>query len=79
MDYTVHRITKSQTQLSDFYFPLENGMSTHSNILAWRIPGTEKPGGLESIGSQRAGYNWNNLAHTPIYWLCWVLVAAGGI
>ena len=33
--------------------PLEEGMATHSNILAWRIPWTEEPGGLWSIGSQR--------------------------
>ena len=32
--------------------PLEKGMATHSSILAWRIPWTEKPGGLESVGSQ---------------------------
>ena len=32
--------------------PLEEGMATHSNILAWRIPWTEEPGGLQSIGSQ---------------------------
>ena len=33
--------------------PLEKGMGTHSNILAWRIPWTEEPGGLQSMGSQR--------------------------
>ena len=33
------------------------GMATHSSILAWRIPKTEEPGGLQSIGSQRAGHN----------------------
>ena len=33
--------------------PLEKGMATHSSILAWRIPRTEEPGGLQSIGSQR--------------------------
>jgi len=32
--------------------PLEKGMATHSSILAWRIPRTEKPGGLQSMGSQ---------------------------
>ena len=37
--------------------PLEEGMATHSSILAWRIPQTEEPGGLESIGSQRVGHN----------------------
>ena len=35
--------------------PLEKGMSTHSNILAWRNPWTEEPGGLQSTGSQRVG------------------------
>ena len=35
--------------------PLEEGMATRSSILAWRIPWTEGPGGLQSIGSQRAG------------------------
>ena len=35
--------------------PLEDGMATHSSILAWRIPWTEEPGGLQSIGSQRIG------------------------
>ena len=35
--------------------PLEEGMATHSNILAWRIPWTEVPGGLQSTGSQRVG------------------------
>ena len=35
--------------------PLEEGMASHSSILAWRIPWTEEPGGLESTGSQRVG------------------------
>ena len=33
--------------------PLEKGLATHSSILAWRIPWTEGPGGLQSVGSQR--------------------------
>ena len=37
--------------------PLEKGMATHSNFLAWRIPWTEEPGGLQSMGSQRVGYS----------------------
>ena len=37
--------------------PLEKGMANHSSILAWRIPWTEEPGGLQSMGSQRVGYN----------------------
>ena len=37
--------------------PQEEGMATHSSILAWRILWTEEPGGLQSIGSQRVGYD----------------------
>ena len=37
--------------------PLEKGVATHFSILAWRIPRTEKPGGLESMGSQRVGHD----------------------
>ena len=36
---------------------LEKAMATHSSVLAWRIPGTEKPGGLPSMGSQRVGHD----------------------
>ena len=35
--------------------PLEEGMATHSRVLAWRIPWTEEPGGLQCMGSQRVG------------------------
>ena len=38
--------------------PLEKEMATHSSILAWRIPWTEEPGGLQSMGSQRVRHNW---------------------
>ena len=37
--------------------PLEEGMATHSSILAWRIPWTEEPGGLQSIRSKRGGHD----------------------
>ena len=37
--------------------PLEDGMATHSSILAWKIPGTKEPGELQSIRSQRVGHN----------------------
>ena len=37
--------------------PLEESMATHSSILAWRIPWTEEPGGLQSMGSQRVGHD----------------------
>ena len=37
--------------------PLEKGMVSHSSILAWKIPWTEEPGGLQSVGSQRVEHN----------------------
>ena len=64
---TVHGVTKSQTWLSDFTFPvhfhaLEKEMATHSSVLAWRIPGTVEPGGLLSMVSLRVGHDWSDLA-----------------
>ena len=44
--------------------PVEKGMATHASILAWRIPWTEEPGGLQSIGSQRVGHNGATTAFT---------------
>ena len=37
--------------------PLEEGMATHFSVLAWRVPWTEEPGGLQSMGLQRVGHN----------------------
>ena len=47
--------------------PLEKGMTSHSNILAWKIPWTEEPFRLQSIGSQRVGHDWGNLACMHTY------------
>ena len=63
----VHGVMKSRTRLSDFpftfHFPaLEKEMATHSSVLAWRIPGTGEPGGLQSMGSHRVGHDWRDLA-----------------
>ena len=41
---------------------LEKEMATYSSILAWRIPGTEEPGGLSSMGSHRVGHDSTDLA-----------------
>ena len=48
---------QSQIQSPDQRDLLEKGMATHSSILACRIPWTEKPGGLQSTGSQRVGHD----------------------
>ena len=37
---------------------LEKGMTTHSSLLAWRIPQTEEPGGLQAMELQRVGHDW---------------------
>ena len=48
--------------------PLEEGMATHSSILAWRIPWTEEPGGLRFIGLQRIEHDWSDLAHVHTFY-----------
>ena len=45
--------------------PLEMEMAAHSSILAWEIPWTEEPGGLQSMGSQRVGHDCETNAYTP--------------
>ena len=63
----VYGAAESRTQLIDFPFTfhfhvLEKEMATHSSVLAWRIPGTEEPSGLPSMGSHRVGHDWRDLA-----------------
>ena len=60
-------VAKSQTQLRDFTFTfhfhaLKKEMTTHSSVLAWRIPGTAEPGGLPSMGSYSVRHDWRDLA-----------------
>ena len=45
-----------------WYWNLEKEMAPHSSILAWRMPGTEEPGGLPSMGLHRVGHDWRDLA-----------------
>ena len=63
----VRGVAKSRTRLSDFTFTfpfhaLEKEMATHSSVLAWRIPGTEEPGGLPPMGSHRVRHDCSDLA-----------------
>ena len=60
---------KTQVRSLGWEDPLEEGMATHSSILAWRIPWTEEPGRLQSIGSQRVDHDWSDLACTHAYLL----------
>ena len=59
-------ILETQVQSLGWEDPLEKGMATHSSILGWRIPWTEEPGRLQSMGSQRVGHDWatNTFAFT---------------
>ena len=43
-------------------------MTTHSSVLAWRIPWTEKPGRLQSMGSHRVGHDWSDLTAAALHW-----------
>ena len=54
--------------------PLEEGMSTHSSILAWKIPWIEEPGELQSIGLQRVRHGWSDSTH--IHHFFWFHVSA---
>ena len=58
----VHGVAEGQTRLKDFTFTfhlhtLEKEMATHSSVLAWRIPGTEEPGRLQSMGLLRVRHD----------------------
>ena len=63
----VHGVAQRRTLLSDCTFTfhlhaLGKEMTTHSSVLAWRIPGTGEPGGLPSMGSHRVRHDWSDLA-----------------
>ena len=51
--------------------PLEKEMATHSSILAWKIPWTEEPGGLQSTGSQRVGHDLSAIQEKWVPPLSW--------
>ena len=58
--------------------PLEKGMTTHSSILACRIPWTEQPGGLQSVGSQRIGLDWETNTFTLLFFHFMLRAAEAG-
>ena len=67
----VHGVAKSRTRLSDFTFTFyfhasEKEMATHSSVLTWRIPGMGVSSGLPSMGSQRVGHDWSDLAAAAV-------------
>ena len=64
MHLPMQETEETQVPLLDRDDPLEEDVANHSSILAWRIPWIEEPGGLQSMGSQRAGCNQSDLACT---------------
>ena len=58
----VQELQETQVQSLGWKDPLEEGIATHSSILAWRMLWTEEPGGQQSVGSQRVRHKWSNLA-----------------
>ena len=51
---------------------LEKETATHSSIHAWKIPWTEEPGGLQSMGSQRVGHDWVTSVCVCVYEVIWL-------
>ena len=62
-EFAVQGIQETQVRFLGLEDPLKEGMATHSSILGWRIPWTEEPGRLQSMGSQRVGHEWSDWAH----------------
>ena len=77
----VHGVAEGQTRLSNFtltfhFHAQEKEMATHSSTFAWKIPWTEEPGRLQSMGSLRVGHDWSDLAAAAgLLKLCWIRVA----
>ena len=57
MEKNLPAMQETQVQSLGWEDPLEKEMETHSSLLAWRIPWTEEPGGLQSMGLQRVGHD----------------------
>ena len=57
MEKSLPAVWETWVQSLGWEDPLEKEMATHSSILAWRMPWTEEPGGLQSMGSQRVGHD----------------------
>ena len=70
---TVKRLSTVQetwVQTLGWEDPLEKEMAIHSSTIAWKIPWTEEPGGLQSTGLQRVGHDWASSRHLKILWHC---------
>ena len=63
----MQEMQEMQVQFLSWGDPLEKGMATHSNILAWKMPWTEEPGGLHTVhGVAKSQQNWSNLTRIQL-------------
>ena len=63
----MQKMQETQVRSLGLEDPLEKGMATHFSILDWRIPWTEEPGGLQSMGLQKVGYD--SVTNTTAYYI----------
>ena len=75
---SIHVVANSKIPF--FFIAMEKAVAPHSSTLAWKIPWTEEPGRLQSMGSHRVGHDWSDLAavfrcmyvlHLPYPFICW--------
>ena len=59
-----------QVLIGYLFYTLEKATATHSGTLAWKVPWTEKPGRLQSLGSQKVQHNWVTSLHLMYIWDC---------
>ena len=74
----VHGVAEGGTQLSDFtltfhFHALEKELAAHSSILAWKIPWTQQPGSLQSMGLQRVGHDLATKQQKQQHCFCFLL------
>ena len=69
----VQEITEMWVQSLGWEDPLEEEMAAPSSILAWKIPQTEEPDGLQPVGLQRVGHDWVT-EHAYILWIEWIWI-----
>ena len=68
------RHKRQQVKTLGWKNPMEQGLVILSNILAWRMPWVEEPGGLWSMGSQRVGHDWSDLACMYRWWILMLVI-----
>ena len=76
ISYCLHpcsHVHRSYFTFTFHFHTLEKEMATHSSVFAWRIPGMREPGGLPSMGSDRVGHDWSDLAAAAAAVMCMMM------